>query len=223
MREPWAGPTGPVRRGPVGGWWLDGLLLGGFVLVTVALATGTRALDLDVAVADWADAHRPRVGYLIARGLNYAGQGGPLLTLTGLIAAWLAWRRRSWWPLLVPTLGVLLTYLAVGPVKLLTDRAAPSEPTLAHPELLFHDPGGMSYPSGHVVNALVWYTALLVLLGDAVPSRLAAGIQLGAPVLIVATTTYLGWHWISDGVAAVLLGLPLARLLRRVTDRWVPA
>lgn len=212
------------------GWWFDLLLLAALVGLTVALARG-HLLGVDRAVADWSDAHRPTVAYWLARVFNYLGQGTPLTLLTAGLGVLLATRVRSVRPVLPPVTAFILTNLTIGPLKLWTDRAAPSasvkKPYLppADTVLLFHTDGqyGVSYPSGHVANTVVWYGVLALLLipllrsyGRAVPAALRPVIRLVPPVVVFTTTTYLGWHWLTDSVAGLLLGLLLDRLLHRV-------
>jgi membrane-associated phospholipid phosphatase len=208
-------------------WWFDLALLAGFGVLTVALAAKTPLLDIDLAVRDFADAHRPTALYWIARAFNYLGQGGLVLTpLAAIVALVVAIRRRDARPFLPVVAAFAVTYCTIGPLKLVTDRAAASS-RIDHPEWLFHDPGGMSYPSGHVVNAIVWYGVLALLLADVLTERQRTAIRYGAPAIVLATTTYLSYHWVTDGVAAILLGLVLDRLLSRVDwDRvaeWLKA
>lgn len=226
--------TRPVRPA---GWWFDLLLLVAFVALTLALAVGHR-YGLDRAVADWADAHRPPAGYWIARVLNTLGQGGQILMpVVGIVGGMLVLRTRSVRPALVFAAAFVLLYLVVGPLKLWTDRAAPSATEKA-PHLpaqdavqLFHTPGryGMSYPSGHLANAIVWYGVIALLLaallrshGRRVPANLIRAIRVLPPAILLVTTTYLGWHWLTDSVAGLLLGLLLDRLLGRVPWDDVP-
>ncbi|MBT8225682.1 MAG: phosphatase PAP2 family protein, partial [Dactylosporangium sp.] len=199
-----------------GGWPLDVALVCGLITVTVALAAKTPLLSLDVMVANWCDAHRPTAGYWLARVLNVVGQGSPLALLTLVLASWRTFRYRSVRPLLVFVVSYVMIYLFVGPVKLISDRAAPHEATLEHPEWLLSSVAGMSYPSGHVVNAVVWYTALAILLGGWLPRWLWTVLRTVPVVLVAGTTTYLGYHWLSDGLAGVLIGLLIARILLRV-------
>ncbi|NES31443.1 phosphatase PAP2 family protein [Micromonospora terminaliae] len=231
MRE-----TTGVRRTPrlrpvrPAGWWFDGLLLAALVGLTVALASG-HLLGLDRAVADWADAHRPAAAYWVARLLNFLGQGTPLTLLAAGVGVVVGVRLRSVRPILPPVVAFLLTNLTIGPLKLWTDRAAPSAsvkpPYLPEADTvrLFHTDGvyGMSYPSGHVANAIVWYGVLALLLPAllrtvrrTVPARLVTVVRVLPPLIVLATTTYLGWHWLTDSVAGLLLGLLLDRLLHRV-------
>jgi membrane-associated phospholipid phosphatase len=73
----------------------------------------------------------------------------------------------------------------------------------------------MSYPSGHVVNAIVWWGVIvwLALKVARVPVKL---MRLAPPIIVFCTTIYLGFHWLTDNVAAVFLGLFLTRIIDRV-------
>jgi membrane-associated phospholipid phosphatase len=221
-------------------------LLAGLVALTVALANG-HLFGLDRAIADWSDAHRPGVAYWVARILNYLGQGTPLTLIAAGLGALLAVRLRSVRPLLPPVVAFGFTYLTIGPLKVWTARPAPSaatrEPFLP-PERtlpLFQDDlplrFAQSYPSGHVANAIVWYGVIALLLapllrtyGRAMPTRLVTVVRIVPPLVVLCTTTYLGWHWLTDSVAGLLLGLLLDRLLYRAPwdhlplpralDRW---
>ncbi|GID94947.1 phosphatase PAP2 family protein [Amorphoplanes digitatis] len=215
------------------GWWFDAALLAGFVALTVALARG-HLLALDVQVADWVDAHRPAPLYWMSRVLNYLGQGGQVLMSTSILLAGLvAWRRRSVRPVLVIVVAFLVTFVTIGPLKVWLDRAAPH---FAGPdrEILFNPaadgPVAMSYPSGHVANALAWYAVIAVLLSALLRSldrpplspRANAALRVLPPVIVFFTTTYLAFHWITDSVAGLLLGLILARVLTRIPWDAIP-
>ncbi|WP_341721432.1 phosphatase PAP2 family protein [Micromonospora sp. FIMYZ51] len=223
-----------MRLAPVrpAGWWFDAVLLVALVGLTAALTAGM-FFGLDRAVADWADAHRPTAARWIAIVLNYLGQGTPLTLLATGLAGLLAVRLRSVRPLLVPVTAFVFTLLTIGPLKVWTARPAPSasskEPFLPPEQTLplFQDElpvrFAQSYPSGHVANAIVWYGVLALLLaplladlGRALPRRLVLVIRIGPPAVVLCTTTYLGWHWLTDSVAGLLLGLLLDRLLHRV-------
>lgn len=209
-------------------WWPDLVFVGAFTLLTVLLAQG-HLLGADAAVADWSDAHRPPVAYWIARVLNSLGQGGWLLMpLAVLLAVLLAWRTRSVRPLLVFLATGVLTYLTIGPAKIFFQRAAPAF-TGPDRTILFNDaavgPLGMSYPSGHVANAVVWYAVIAFLLAGLIGGlgrRARLALRILPPVIVFGTTTYLSWHWITDSIAGLFLGLVLARLLARVPWETLP-
>jgi membrane-associated phospholipid phosphatase len=218
-----------VRARTVPGWWFDAVLLVAFAALTYALARG-HLLGLDRQVADWADQHRPAVLYWPARVLNYLGQGGqvlmPVAVLLGVI---LAVRRRSVRPVLVFAAAFVLTYVTIGPLKIWLQRAAPhftgpDRAELFNPAAV--GPLGMSYPSGHVANALVWYGVIALLLGAlvTVPPRVHLAIRLVPPVIVFCTTTYLSFHWLTDSIAGLFLGLILTRLMARVPwdGVWLP-
>ena len=223
--------VGRLRAVRPAGWWFDLLLVAGFTALTWALAEGM-LFGPDEAVRQWAYANDPAPAYWTARVLNYLGQGGWLLMpVAGGLALAVAWRAHSVRPLLLVATAFVLTSATIGPLKLWTDRAAPSatfkEPYLAPEEavrLFNHDlPAGayaLSYPSGHVANAIVWYGVIAVLLTAFTAGRLPTGgyraIRLAPPAILLVTTTYLNFHWLTDGVAALLLGLLLDRLLTRV-------
>ena len=221
--------TGRGRLLPVRprGWWFDLALLAGFVALTVALAQG-HLLTLDEQVAEWSGGHRPTPIYWLLRVLNYLGQGGQVLMPIALgLAALVAWRRQSIRPLLVFAGVFVLTYLTIGPLKIWLDRAAPA---FEGPErLVLFNPyaagaEAMSYPSGHVANALAWYGVIAVLLNallrsldrPVLPARAYVALRVLPPAIVFVTTTWLAFHWITDSVAGLLLGLILTRLLARV-------
>jgi membrane-associated phospholipid phosphatase len=210
----------PVRPA---GWWLDALLVAGLVLITILLAAKTPLLGLDLAVRDFVDAHRPGWADTTLRVFNKLGQGGQILTpLAVIVAFFLARARHTVRPFLLVAGAYLVTYLTIGPLKLWTDRAAASEHRITHPEWLFRIDSGLSYPSGHVVNAIVWYGVLATLLTGVLRPRLVAAIRYTIPLVLLFTTTYLSFHWITDGLAALMLGVLLDRVLRRVPWDAIP-
>ncbi|MGK5743150.1 phosphatase PAP2 family protein [Micromonospora sp. URMC 103] len=231
---------GAVRLRPVrpAGWWYDVALLAALVGLTVALAAD-QLFGVDRAVADWAEDHRPAVAYWVARVLNLLGQGTPLTLIAAGLGVLVAVRVRSVRPVLPPVVAFVFTTFTIGPLKVWTARPAPSasikEPFLPPDQTLplFQQDlpvrFAQSYPSGHVANAIVWYGVLALLLvpllrtyGRTVPPRLVVAVRVLPPLVVLCTTTYLGWHWLTDSVAGLLLGLLLDRLLHRVPWDDVP-
>jgi membrane-associated phospholipid phosphatase len=213
----------PARTRPALGWWFDLVLVAGFVALTVALTRG-HLLDLDQRVAAWALSHQPAVPYGTARVLNYLGQGGQVLMPAALIlTGLLAYRTRSVRAVLPFAAAFLLLYLTIGPLKIWADRAAPRF-TGPDKTIMFNPYAegatAMSYPSGHLGNSLVWYAVLALLAVALLHRPLRRGETVALRVLPVAivfvTTVYTGFHWLTDSVAGLLLGVVLARLIERV-------
>jgi membrane-associated phospholipid phosphatase len=204
-------------------WWPDLLAVVAFVALTVALARG-HLLSLDERVADWSFAHQPWVPYWTARVFNYLGQGAQVLMPVAAILTFLWWRRTRSIRVVLPFVAAfVLTYFTIGPAKVFFDRAAPKFPLDNRTVLFNPDASGtlsVSYPSGHVANALVWYAVIAILLaavlGRALTRRETVLIRVLPVAIVFVTTVYTGFHWLTDSVAALFLGLFLARLLERV-------
>jgi membrane-associated phospholipid phosphatase len=207
------------------GWWLDLVMVVLFVALTVALASG-HLLQLDLNVANWVDHHHPAVLYWPARVLNYLGQGGQVLMPVSIVLAALAtWRRRSIRPLIVFAAAFVLTYITIGPLKIWFHRAAPHAPWPDKAALFNHYiPAGeysVGYPSGHVANALVWYGVIAFMI-LALTGRTFPILRILPPIVVFCTTTYLAFHWITDSIAGLFLGVVLTRLMARVPWATVP-
>jgi len=199
-------------------WWFDGLLVAGFAALTIALASGY-LLDLDSAISQWCFAHQPRPAHLLARTLNFLGNGGPLTGLCLIIAVVLARHRRAVWPVLTVVAAFLLAGIAIMPLKLWTDRAAPKSRLPDKVEIFNDLPPGeydLSYPSGHLVNTIVWYAVLALLLAPWLRPVARRWLRTAPPVIVFCTTIYLNFHWLTDSVAGLLLGVVLGRILMRV-------
>jgi membrane-associated phospholipid phosphatase len=207
------------------GWWVDALCLASFAAITWALFQGY-LLGVDLAVRDWSDEHRPTFLYVVAVVGNLLGQGGFFTLVSLLLALILVYRWRTAWPL-VPVVGAFaLTFVSITVLKDWTDRAAPHA-HVRHPERFDSDPTGVSYPSGHLANSIVWYgvlTLLSVLLFGVrrITARWQVTLRLAPPAILMVTTTYLAYHWVTDSVAGLLLGIVLDRLRRRLPEINAP-
>jgi membrane-associated phospholipid phosphatase len=173
------------RRGRYG----EVVLAAAFALLTWALAAGA-FLDLDVAVRDWVDAHRPEPLRLAAKGLYFLGSANLIASILLVAAALLAVRDRAMRPVLLVLVTAAASYVVVVPLKVLIDRSAPHAPWPDAVQLFTHD-AGWSYPSGHVVNTLIWYPVLIALVERALRRPLPVRVRravLIAPVVIVFVT-----------------------------------
>ncbi|GAA2696666.1 phosphatase PAP2 family protein [Actinoplanes palleronii] len=210
-------------------WWPDLLLLAGLAALTVALVQG-HLLTLDQRVADWALTHQPAVPYWTARVLNYLGQGGQVLTPIALIlTGLLVYRTRSVRAALPFVAAYVVTYLTIGPMKIYFDRAAPRYDGPFKVEMFNPVASGTdsrSFPSGHMGNALVWYTVLAILAAALLRRTLTRwewfALRVLPVVILFVTTVYTGFHWFTDSVAGLLLGVVLARLLIRLPWDRIP-
>jgi membrane-associated phospholipid phosphatase len=198
------------------GWGREAAAAAGFVAVTASLALPP-VRDLDLAIRNLADAHRPPVAETVALIVNRVGSGGVLAVTAFLLAVVLAWRRRSAWPVAPVLAAFALTVIATYPVKWIFHRAAPHSALPDEVEVrLFSQPDGLSYPSGHGVNAVVWYGVICLLLAPWLTGTARRWIRWAPPAIVTVTGTYLGHHWLTDMVAGLLLGVLLDRLLARV-------
>lgn len=202
------------RRGGYG----EVVFAAGFALLAWALAAGA-LLDLDIAVRDWVDAHRPEPLRLAAKALYFLGSANLIASILFVAALLLAVRDRTPRPVLLVLVTAAASYVVVVPLKILTDRSAPHAPWPDAVQLFTHD-AGWSYPSGHVVNTLIWYPVLVALATRALrrppPERVRRALLVAPVVIVFVAVTYLGYHWVTDCVAGVLLGLALRLALRRL-------
>ena len=203
-----------LRRVRPEGWWWDALFVLGFAAITVGLATHALT-GIDASVRDWCDAHRPSAAYWTAFALNLLGQGSWLTGICLVLACLLAWRRHSVRPVLPVVVAFVLTFVSVTVLKDLSDRPAPHKHAGAGFTRGYFGDGGVSYPSGHLVNAIVWYGVLALLLTAWLTERWRRALRIVPPAVLCLSTVYLGYHWLFDTVAGVLLGLLLDRIIYR--------
>lgn len=203
-----------------------------FVTVTI-LATGPLQ-RVDVALYQpWSEwilpTWRPFFQNVIDR---IAGQA-VALPIMSVVALVLAWRRRSWRPVIAGTAAEFGFLGIIGVLKLAFARPAP----ILQESAFFYGPGlfgdgwhGISYPSGHAAEAVLLYgTAVLLIARYSTAPRWAVGwlcVGVGAiTVMAAATSFYLGWHWMTDLVGGVIGGafvLRLVALLDEMLPKWVP-
>jgi membrane-associated phospholipid phosphatase len=198
------------------------------VLVTVDLLAGGISERLDLRVSDaiggWGlrdSAAYPVVWVLTQLG----GRGTILLVLAGLVG-YLAWRRRTWVPLLRVFLALGVLTVVVYALKHGTGRLAP-----AHPDELFFTEEGASFPSGHVANAvLMWGVARWQAVEYDLPARVQRifwWLAVVGPVLTGLSMISLNFHWVTDAVVGAAVGVLLLGVVHAldaiVLSRWVRA
>jgi membrane-associated phospholipid phosphatase len=116
----------------------------------------------------------------------------------------------------LPVATILVASLVEFLGKLIVPSVAPGKALQRFPDILpslGHQVGKYSFPSGHVLRATITYGLVLYLaerweLFGRDSSRLS-------PVLVLVVffvgyaVVYLGWHWLSDAIGGLLLGLTL--------------
>jgi membrane-associated phospholipid phosphatase len=223
-----AGPGGPTltrteilhrpRLRPAG-WWVEVALAVGFAALTVSLRGSSPLTWFDRWLRDLCDAHRPPAAYWLARAVNLVGNGGWIMTVVLLLALLLAVRRRTVRPLLPPVAAAILSGALLVPLKAVTARPAPHH---GGPVPAFTVPGQESYPSGHLVNAIVWYGLAAALLAPYLPVPARRVLRAAPPVLVFCSTLYLGFHWFTDDLAGLALGALVYRIVCRVPWSALP-
>jgi undecaprenyl-diphosphatase len=121
-----------------------------------------------------------------------------------LVEGYFYYRSGRRWVAVVLILAVATDPLAIESLKLVFARP--------RPELWPHlaPSAGFSYPSGHTALATVAYGFSAILLVTRVPTRLAPVVVFGIAATVIAlvalSRVYLGVHYPSDVVGAVLFG-----------------
>lgn len=123
-----------------------------------------------------------------------------------------SWLRKTIQPLLRFAVALAMLTITVYACKWTIGRTAPTV------DLLRAD--GESYPSGHAPNSvLMWGLVCWLAIEYRLPERLIQALRLMryvAPVFVVTGMLLLDFHWVSDMVAGVAMGVVLLGLLHLV-------
>lgn len=201
-----------------------------FVVFTVLAAWPLQRVDVAL-YQPWSEWLLPTWRPFIQNVIDHIAGQIVAVPMLGVLALTLAWRRRSWRPILTG-LAVECGYLGIiGGMKLVFARRAPvlQEPSFFAGGVLEHGWHGMSYPSGHASEAVLFYGAAVFLLVryTSLSHRIIVATGCGASLvtpLAIFTSLYLGWHWWSDLVGGALAGAVVLRLvmwLDGVLPRWL--
>jgi undecaprenyl-diphosphatase len=207
------GPAGAaaaeIVRPPVG-FTTASLVTGLVALVATLVVLGTLARGIRAqevfALDTWATPFLHGIASpaldVVMNGLTDLGSSLVIVPLFLVVAAWLAWRRRlgALLFLVIASLGALVLN---GTMKVLFERPRPPLPwATVLPDY--------SFPSGHTMNALVFYLALALITWS------IAGRRVGLLAIVIAATItfgvgvsriYLGYHYFTDVVGGVLAGV----------------
>jgi membrane-associated phospholipid phosphatase len=198
------------------------------VLVTADLLTrgALELMDLQISevISDWGlrdSAAFPAVWVITQVG----GRVTILVVLAGLVG-YLAWRRRTWLPLVRVLMALALLTAVVYGIKTGTGRTAPAFPG----SFFFHEDGA-SFPSGHVANAvLMWGVARWQAVEYDLPYRVQRAfwwLSVAGPLVTGLAMVSLDFHWVTDAVVGAAVGVLLLGVVHAldavVLSRWVRA
>jgi membrane-associated phospholipid phosphatase len=177
-------------------YWLIGI-----IIVVAAIAT---AFYFDTAVAQFMADHQTPVMRSFMRNVSRFGDWWShfLVGLAGAGIAW--WRGNQKWARIFLAMLIALSIAGIAGrvIKVSTGRARPSvksEQGWNGPR--FSDSKYHSFPSGHVDASIGFFGVLFL-------ARRRIGLAfLPIPILIGFSRLYLGAHWLSDVVCAMLLGI----------------
>ena len=139
------------------------------------------------------------------------------LVITAII---ISRRFKSWRPINLSILSLVLLNLVVGVSKLLFGRSKPSSGF----DLVFTD-SGLSYPSGHAANAVLTWGIMAYLIFRYSHKEPFEGLRLTWFVSIITTgvclaSLYRNTHWFSDLLGGLFIGSALLVLIIAV-DRSI--
>jgi membrane-associated phospholipid phosphatase len=178
------------------GWWLA--LLGLFTVVALSVDLGWWS-GLDQSVNDWASPRWRSWLWDTSQGVfdvTAPEIALPVAVACGVLAAW----RRHQWQIVGET--VFRVALVVGSVLLLKPLLAVPGPTRDP----LGDHGG-AFPSGHTTSTLVCVMLFLIWLGW--PRSMVSRVTITAVAvgIVAVSVIYLNYHYVSDVIGGVLLGL----------------
>jgi len=142
--------------------------------------------------------------------LGLRGVTGFFLLVTAIL---ISRRFKSWRPMNLSILSLLLLNLTVGASKLLFGRTKPHSGF----DLVFTD-SGLSYPSGHAANAILTWGILAYLIFRYSHKEPFEGMRLTWFVSIITTgvclaSLYRNTHWFSDLLGGLFIGSALLVLI----------
>jgi undecaprenyl-diphosphatase len=210
-REPPLTPAGVLFRYP---WTVPAIVLLFAAMATAAaVANGALLKVWDEPVRSWISGHRTDA--LDSFFLTVTRLGSWQVVVIGLIILLaLAWR------VCAPMAGLLIIATLARPacewlIKSGVDRVRPSEGALV-------DSGGPSFPSGHVMAAIALWGLVPPIVALVTNRRAlwwAATFVSGTIILLVAASrVYMGVHWLSDAIGALVFGAVYLLVIERIGD-----
>ena len=197
------------------------LLFTGFLLVTQQVLTFGPLVEYDKKInSDPKPQFEGFAGFLLRR-LDDLGLRGLTATVLIIAASFIAYNFKTWRPLNLAFLSLILLNLVVGTFKLVLGRTKPRDGfDLLHA-------GGMSYPSGHASNAVLSWGILAYLIYryakvDRYQGRLASAGVAAISLTVCVVSLIRHTHWFTDLLGGLFVGSALLVAVIAV-DRYVPS
>lgn len=192
-----------------------------------ALAAGPLQ-PLDAALQGyWAKKYTPNwAAFLDSVPNAVAGQAVclPVLLAAALV---IAWRRRTWHPLVIVAAAEAAFYGGIGGMKVLLGRTAPAagEGVFWQGGAIEHGWYGIAYPSGHAAEAVLMYGAAAYLLRTYAGPDMRIRKRLNWLVALITLNAivvafYLGYHWPTDLLGGMLAGGLMLRIIITIDRRF---
>ena len=197
------------------------LLLIGFLLVTHQVIINGPLVTYDEEIASQPQPEFEGIQEFILRRLDDLGLRGLTATVLLIAAAFIAYKFKTWRPLNLAFLSVVLLNLVVGGFKIMLGRTKPRDGfDLLHA-------GGMSYPSGHASNAVLsWGILAYIIYRYAKVDRYQGKLATAGVVAITLTVCLVSLirrtHWFSDLLGGIFIGSALLVAVIAI-DRYVPS
>ena len=197
------------------------LLFTGFLLVTQQVLTFGPLVEYDKKInSDPKPQFEGLAGFILRR-LDDLGLRGLTATVLIIAASFIAYKFKTWRPLNLAFLSLILLNLVVGTFKLVLGRTKPRDGfDLLHA-------GGMSYPSGHASNAVLSWGILAYLIYryakvDRYQGRLASAGVAAISLTVCVVSLIRHTHWFTDLLGGLFVGSALLVAVIAV-DRYVPS
>jgi len=197
------------------------LLLVGFLLVTQQVIINGPLVTYDEEIASQPQPEFEGLSEFILRRLDDLGLRGLTATVLLIAAAFIAYKFKTWRPLNLAVLSVVLLNLVVGGFKLMLGRTKPRDGfDLLHA-------GGMSFPSGHASNAVLSWGILAYIIYryarvDRYQGRLATAGVITISLTVCIVSLIRRTHWFSDLLGGLFIGSALLVAVIAI-DRYVPS
>ena len=197
------------------------LLLLGFLLVTHQVIINGPLVAYDEEIASQPQPEFEGIQGFILRRLDDLGLRSLTATVLLIAAAFIAYQFKTWRPLNLAILSVVLLNLVVGGFKIMLGRTKPRDGfDLLHA-------GGMSFPSGHASNAVLsWGILAYIIYRYAKVDRYQGKLATAGVVAITLTVCIVSLirrtHWFSDLLGGIFIGSALLVAVIAI-DRYVPS